>query len=84
MMSHSHRGYRALERDEQELEQHGSGLDHGFISKAKAKVSNWRSYIVTGILIMSNISTLAMLQQRTEDQRPEVRQSGMLISVFDA
>jgi hypothetical protein len=82
-MSHSHKGYRALERDEWELGQHGTGLDHDLISEAKTKASNWRIYIVTGILIISNIGTLVMLKQRTEDLRLEVRQSGMLISGFD-
>src|SRR3954471_6101041 len=81
-MSRSQRGYSALERDEWELGQYDSEVDDGLFPEGKARKGNWRTHIVMGILILSNIGTLVMLVQTTEGARPELGQSGMLFPLM--
>ena len=75
-MSNSERGYHALEQDEWELGQHDNGLSHSPVPKKVVKKSSWRTKVVTGVLILSNISTLIMLKRNAADQLSNLGQPG--------
>lgn len=77
-MSHSETGYHALKRDEWKLGQYDNGDGYDLVPKTKVEKSSWRTKVVIGVLILSNISsTLVMLKQSAADSRSELGQLGM-------